>query len=204
MQLQHPLRVIAPTVDADVLTVLARADHEFTISTMERMIGSRSTDGIRRTLARLVDQGIVHRKIVGRTHAFTLNRRHLAAPAIIELASLQDLLLSRMGEAVSNWQEPALYVALFGSGARGEMRPASDLDVLLIRQGSASALWHDQVDHLMSDITAWTGNDARALDLSADEIRGRMADDSVLSDVLHAGLPVHGEPTTLRRLVAAL
>ena len=204
MELHHPLRVIAPTVDADVLTVLARAEQEFTISTLERMIETRSAEGIRLALARLVEQGIARRRMIGRAHAYSLNRSHLASRAIVELASLREILIQRMREAIDGWPESPLYAALFGSAARGEMGPASDIDILLVRRGGdGTEQWHRQVDELVGNISEWTGNDARALDLAADDIRGRLTDDPVLADVVRDGIPVHGDPTALRRLVGA-
>lgn len=57
--------MVTPTLDGDVLTVLARAESDYTISDLPRVIGRGSTEGIRRVLRRLVDQGIVDRQQVG-------------------------------------------------------------------------------------------------------------------------------------------
>ena len=68
MELQNPMHTIASTVDADVLTILARADSQFTISTLERWMESRSYEGIRKSLGRLTNQGIVTRHNLDRVH----------------------------------------------------------------------------------------------------------------------------------------
>ncbi|WKK72696.1 hypothetical protein Q0F99_07165 [Rathayibacter oskolensis] len=45
MRTQSPLSVITPTVDGDVLAVLARADQAFTISEIRSLVGGRSPRG---------------------------------------------------------------------------------------------------------------------------------------------------------------
>ncbi|WP_159440528.1 nucleotidyltransferase domain-containing protein [Tersicoccus phoenicis] len=74
----------------------------------------------------------------GRASLYRLNREHLAAPAIIELARLGDTLRERIAERIEGWAEQPVYAALFGSGARGEMTAASDLDLFILRSGGAS------------------------------------------------------------------
>lgn len=201
VQLQHPLRVVAPTVDTDVLAVLARSEQEYTTSTLARMIDGRSLDGIRRALARLVEQGIVTQQIIGRTHVFTLNREHLATAAIIELALLRQTLIERIRASIAGWVEPPRYAALFGSAARGNMRPDSDIDIALVRAGHASAQWDGQVDALLAAVTSWTGNDARQVEFDAEAIRGARERDAVLDDIAREGVPLFGESSMFRRLI---
>lgn len=86
MELSRPLSVITPTVDADVLGVLAGADASFTGRQVHQVAGRHSERGIRNALHRLCTQGIVHRERVGSADQYTLNRGHLAAPYIEALA----------------------------------------------------------------------------------------------------------------------
>src|SRR5690625_1476595 len=101
MQLQHPLGVITPTVDGDVLTVLAGATSTFTSGDVLRLAaGNWSRSGIRKSLDRLVTQGVVDVVTVGAGYAFSLNRDHLAAPYIIGIAHLRSELLDRLSTAL--------------------------------------------------------------------------------------------------------
>ncbi len=203
MELQNPMHTISSSVDADVLTVLARADSEFTISTLERMMESRSYEGIRNSLARLASQGVVTRRSVGRAHAYSLNRQHLAAPAIIELANLPESLRGRIREHIQSWTEKPYYVAMFGSGARGEMQTGSDIDLVFVREHGSTDRWQDQVDSLTRDISTWTGNDVRPLEFAVDDIRGRAMDEPILREIARDAFTIHGELSAFRRLVDA-
>ncbi|MFB2583346.1 nucleotidyltransferase domain-containing protein [Herbiconiux liukaitaii] len=202
MQLNHPLRVITAAVDGEILTVLARAEAEFTVPDLQSMIG-RSTEGVRRALGRLTDQGIVVRRSVGRTASYRLNREHLAAPWIIGLADLPALLRSRIGDEMATWARPPTYAALFGSAARKDMRVDSDIDIMLVGGDIEAPEWEERVAQLARSITAWTGNDARPLVFAESEIRGRLADEPILQEILDEGIPLAGNRQAFRRLVGA-
>src|ERR1700712_2938767 len=103
MELQHPFAVITPTLDGEVLNALAGADVWFTTGQLHRVIADRSVQGIRQTLARLVEQGTVDSDQVGQTRRYRLNREHLAAPAIAILANLRDGLLQRVNQQIEGW-----------------------------------------------------------------------------------------------------
>jgi predicted nucleotidyltransferase len=203
MQLQSPMKVITPTVDGDVLTVLARAEQQFTIPTLASIIQSRSPEGIRQAMSRLVEQGIVHQQSIGRARVYALNREHLAAAAIVELADLSRILSRRIRAAIESWSEPPVYAALFGSAARGEMLPGSDIDLFILRDRPLTPLWDMQVAQLLEDITKWTGNDAQVFETAVDEARANGHPEPVIDDILRDGVPVFGDTTALRRLAVA-
>lgn len=203
MELQNPLHVVSSTVDADVLAVLARADSEFTISTLERIIESRSAEGIRKALERLTEQGVVVCRRLGRAHGYSLNREHLAAGAIMSLANLASALRERIRQAVQAWGRPPVYAALFGSAARREMKSDSDIDIVLVRDHAPDAQWQEQIDALARAVTSWTGNDARVLDLATEDVRDRAGVEPVLADIVRDAVTVHGDASEFRRLVGA-
>jgi ribulose-5-phosphate 4-epimerase/fuculose-1-phosphate aldolase len=61
-------------------------------------------------------------------------------------------------------------------------------------------VWRDQLDGLAEDITAWTGNDARVLELSAGQARIALAEgQQVVEDVRGHGVVVHGPSDDLAR-----
>ena len=73
------------------------------------------------------------------------------------------------------WTYSSAFAALFGSAARGNMRPDSDIDLFVVRPGEVhadSARWAEQLTDLSERLTACTGCDARALELSAVEGAG--------------------------------
>lgn len=201
MDLARPLTVITPTVDGDVLAVLARASAAFTGRQIHQLAGRHSERGVRNTLQRLSMQGVVIRERVGSSDRYALNRAHLAAPHIEALAHLRTEFLRRITEGLEEWMVAAEYAALFGSAARGDMRPDSDIDLFVVRSDRVDAdddRWRRQLSALALDMTAWTGNDTRVLELSASEARaGIAAGDEVLLEIRDEGVTLHGAMTYL-------
>lgn len=197
MDLGRPFALVTPTVDGDVLAALAGADASFTPPALHRLIGRHSVDGIRRSLTRLSDEGIVSGRQVGRAIAYELNRNHLAAPYVLGIAGLRGELLDRLTDLIEGWVVPPDFAALFGSGATGKMRHDSDLDIFVVRPQTVEADddgWRRQLDGLAVSVTTWTGNDARVLELGALEVveglRSGVA--RVLSDIRDEGLHLAG------------
>src|ERR1044072_9944911 len=133
MDFAHPFRLVSPTLDGDVLTVLAGADEEFGGRRIHRLLGQGSEAGVRKAVERLVDQGVVLRIQAGRAKLYRLNRRHLGAPGIELLAAVRTELIARLREAIAGWQGGpprggAVWLAARGGGGGG-----SDLDLLVVR-----------------------------------------------------------------------
>jgi predicted nucleotidyltransferase len=187
MQLHHPLAVVTPTLDGHLLEALARVDAWFTTSQLRHTAPSFSSEGIRRALRRLVEQGIVSVEVVGRTSQYRLNRDHLAAPSVIAMSELDSELIRRLGRAVSAWEVPPTYASLFGSAARSAMRPDSDIDLFVVYPDHADLdTWGEQTLHLARQVTLWTGNDARILDMAESEVTARRSEEPVLQDIAAA------------------
>jgi predicted nucleotidyltransferase len=203
MDFRRPFSVVAPTLDGDVLSVLARADDEFTGRRIHRVLGRGSEHGVRKAADRLVEQGIVSRRRAGQAKLYSLNRSHLAAPYVEGLGSLRAQLVERLKETVGAWKKPAAVVLLFGSVARGEAGPESDLDLLVVRPRDTDEdhpRWQDQLAALEREATAWTGNETRVIEYGEDDL----ADPDVRSLVeagLGEGIALYGTRPRLRRLL---
>jgi predicted nucleotidyltransferase len=199
--LDRPLLTVSPTVDGDVLTVLARADAAFTAPRIQTLIGRYSVPGVRKALHRLVDQGVVSADRSGRTMRYWLNRDHVASNAIIELAHLSESVVDRIRVAVAGWSVQPVVVSMFGSAARGDMDPHSDIDLFVV--GTASSVaddsWADQIAELERLVSTSTGNDARVLQYRTSELdRG---DDPVLRSIVRDAVHIAGDRTILRSTI---
>ncbi|MCR8899722.1 nucleotidyltransferase domain-containing protein [Gordonia sp. GONU] len=194
MQLNKPFATVTPTLDGDVLAVLASADVTFTISQVQRILGTASGEGIRKVLNRLSTQGVVLHDEVGRTHTYRLNTEHLAAQPIMALSRLNSTFLHRLEQHLTEWQAALRYAAVFGSAATGRMRLNSDIDVFLVRAtDSEDDAWDQRVTALARLVTAWTGNDGRIVEYTEDELRAAVAaGEPLLDDVSKQGLTVAG------------
>lgn len=203
MQLNRPFATVTPTLDGDVLAVLATHDATFTTGQIHRILNKFSEEGIRKVLTRLVVQGVVLADRVGNTFAYRLNTNHLAAEPIRALASLSSTFFTRLERHLQDWQEPPAYAAVFGSAATGTMTLHSDVDIFLVREhDSSDTVWSDQVGELATTVTGWTGNDARVVEYTVDELRAARAEPMV-RDVVDQGLTVAGSRTWLIRLLRA-
>lgn len=202
MDFRHPLAVVTPTLDGDVLAVLAGAEEEFSGRRIHRMLGGGSESGARRAAERLVEQGIVTSRRAGRANLYSLNRDHLAAPHVEGLVGLRAQLIERLWSTIATWETRPHSMFVFGSVARGEAGPQSDLDLLVIRPaavGEEAAGWRNQLAALESDASAWTGNDARIVEFGEDEIDGADVD-PVLEEAIADGIEIHGSRRRLRKL----
>ncbi len=203
MELNRPLATITPTLDGDVLAVLAQHDATFTTGQLHRVLNRYSEEGIRKVLLRLTRQGVVRSQRVGNAYSYRLNRQHLAADPIIQLARLPRTLLERLEDRLNSWAIPPTYAAVFGSAARGTMTEDSDLDLLLVRADDTPIqIWDEQVADLVADVSRWTGNDIRPLEYTVSELT-TARDEFVLRDVLEDGLTVAGRRAWLSRQLRA-
>jgi predicted nucleotidyltransferase len=192
VELNRPFATVTPTLDGDVLAVLATHDVTFTTGQIHRILNSFSEEGIRKVLSRLVRQGVVLVERVGHTYAYRLNTAHLAAEPIMALAKLFNKFLARLEAQLSGWDHPPVYAAVFGSAVRGTMTAESDLDLFLVRENDAPETeWARQVGELAVDVTAWTGNDTRPVEYTIAELRAARTEPMV-REVLEHGLTVAG------------
>jgi DNA-binding transcriptional ArsR family regulator len=120
------------TLDGPVLAVLARSGKPLTAGEVAAQTPRGSEIGVRRSLARLVEQGIVRATEMGRNRVHELNREHVAAPAADLLAGLRLELWKRLRARLGTWNPKPLYGCVFGSAARGNGDAHSDIDLLLV------------------------------------------------------------------------
>jgi predicted nucleotidyltransferase len=203
MDFRRPLSVVTPTLDGDVLAVLAGAEEEFSGRRIHRILGSGSEHGVRKAAERLVEQGIVISRRAGQAKLYKLNRDHLASSHIEGLVTLRVQLVARLRAAIGEWAVAAHSVLLFGSVARGEASPESDLDLLVIRPSDVeeeAVGWREQLAVLERDATGWTGNEARILEYGEDELADSMVR-RVVGEALTDGIELYGSRRGIRDLI---
>lgn len=132
VDLGDPTRAVTATLDGPVLAVLAQGGKPMTVGDVAARTPRGSEIGVRRSLARLVDQGIVSATEMGRNRVHELNRDHVAAPVADLLAGLRLELWNRLRRALGAWNPKPVYGCVFGSAARGDGDVHSDVDLLLV------------------------------------------------------------------------
>jgi len=212
VNLGDPTKAVTPTLDGAVLAVLARAGRPLTVGEIARESARGSEIGIRRCLARLVDQGIVRATPMGRNRVHELNREHVAAPVALVLTDLRSELWKRLRGELRRWRVSPYRAAVFGSAARGDGNDTSDIDILLVHplfpgdpevppqatvlrreevalstppnwSRAEALLWNKQVDRLRAKVMAWTGNPAQVVDVSFAEWVARSSCEGIWTEV---------------------
>ncbi len=198
MDVAHPYAAISPGVEGAVLVVLAGTTAPMTGRQIARLAARGTSPSVSAALDRLVDHGLVHRQVAGRAYLHTLNRDHVAAPAVEALVGLRAELLRRMRDALADWDPAPLHASMFGSAARADGDTSSDIDLLVIRPESVDeedVRWRDQLHALASSVYAWTGNHAGISELGEAEFaKLRRKPPPVLTDVRSDGIDLAGVP----------
>lgn len=199
MDFRRPFSVVTPTLDGDVLAVLAGADEDFSGRRIYQLLRhGGSENGVRNAAERLVEQGVVLSRRAGPANLYRLNRDHLAAPYIEGLSSLRGQLLERLRDMIAHWGTPPVSALVFGSVARSQAAPSSDLDLLVIRPslvGEDDEEWREQLALLEEATTAWTGNEAQVIEYGEPDL-----DDPGVRRLVEKALAEGIELYDLRRL----
>lgn len=205
MDVSKPFAAISPGVDADVLVVLAGSTKPRSGRELARRAG-RSNTGVQHVLDRLVEHGLVNREEVGRTFLYELNRDHLLAPTVEQMAGARAELVRRLRDVIDGWEVPPVHASLFGSAARGDGDASSDIDLLVVRPADVDpddSDWRGQLDGLADLVRRWTGNNAGIAEVSEGELpRLRKDRPPVVEEVSEDAVDLAGEAT--RKLLGRL
>ncbi len=189
MDVSHPYKAVCPSLDGDVLNVLAGTTRGLTGREVALLTGRTSHSGVLAVLNRLTDHGLVIRVELNRAYLFSLNREHLACPAVLALVGMRKTLLDEIRKDVDAWQVAPVHVSLFGSTARGDGNTASDIDLFVVRPATTSAedpRWREQIDALEQRIHGWTGNRAGVAEVAEGEIERLVTDERPIVAELRA------------------
>src|SRR5664280_476791 len=141
MNLSDPMSSVVPAAHGAVLAVLARTDRPLSGRQVADLSGGHVKQSrAHQVLHELTEAGVVLCEERPPAKLYRLNRDHVAATGIVVLASQRDELLRRIRDHIERWMPRAVAVWLFGSAARGEGGPRSDIDLLVVRP---DALAHD-------------------------------------------------------------
>jgi predicted nucleotidyltransferase len=154
-----------------------------------------------RVIDDLVSLGLANETKVGRASLVALNREHLAAPSIIALTGLRGALILRLQARLKEWPDlPGAW--LFGSVARGQSRPDSDIDVAIVAEDLESPNLHERLTRLHSDVRTWTGNELQLVEHSPRSWRDLKTSKNPLVEQIRAdGIPlVDTAPLLLERV----
>lgn len=192
MDVGYPVHAVIPSLEGPTLMVLAGTTAPLSLSTISRLAGAGSISGVRKALLRLVRQGVVLEAPGG----YLLNREHLAAAAVIQLARLRTDFNQRIAAWAQTLPEAPILLGLFGSYARKDGDEDSDIDILFV---SESLERDTEAGELADLVQRWTGNDCHVVTLTRTDLhRMHEAKEPILSSWNDTLQVITGDPRTLR------
>lgn len=195
---RYPLTYILGTPgQVRLLRELVRHGGQLAVPQLARTAGLTAA-GTRRALHGLVGQGVVAVAGQQRGQLYRLNHAHPLRAALSALFDAEALLWEQFWKElrqVLDRREPIAAAWLYGSTARGEDRPDSDVDVLLAVAGKHDVTrTADEVREAMHALEDRYGTRVSVLALSSEDILARAArGDAFWSAVAADAKPIKGE-----------
>ena len=186
MLLSEPFGGIIPGARGAVLAVLLRTDTPLTGRQVHALVSDDySLWSVQEALKAVSRLGLVDTQTIGRAGVHTIHEDHIAVPPLRLLldpvAALTDVVREEANDEVEA-------VILFGSVARGEATPDSDIDLAVI----ASPQWDGRSD-LEDAVRTRLGNGCDVLVLGPDELaRPAGTREPVVDEILADGVALVG------------
>jgi predicted nucleotidyltransferase len=195
----RPVQAVIPGAQGRVLAVLVETSAELNLRTLSRLSGV-SVAQASRVLPGLVSLGLVERREAPPSALFRIVPDHVAVRAVLALSRARDLMLEEIGRLAAKLPGPPVSVIVFGSLARGDGGPESDIDVVVVRPNDVA----EDSDDWRRGVEAWRVDVRRIAGASVDLVEVGEADVARLlrtrrpmwRDVLRDGVVVYGIPLT--------
>lgn len=197
MNVAQPYLALLQPVRAATLLALRRTVAPMTGREVARRAGA-SQPAVQEALKHFVEHGLVRSQPAGAANLYSLNEQHLLIAAIDQAFDVRAKFVSRMAQAIGNWEIPPPHVSLFGSMARADGDTQSDIDLLVLRpevaDEEAELVWHGQLDTLVHEVKLWTGNRTAVVELNSDELQTmNRTKHRLLDEIRRDGIRVCGD-----------
>jgi predicted nucleotidyltransferase len=177
--------------------LLLHPEQRYHVREIARLTGT-SAGTLHKELARLAQAGVLTRETVGNQVHYGANRQCPVFPELAGILRKTAGLADVLREALAGLRARLALALVFGSVARGEEGPRSDVDVLLVGEiGFAEAVT------ALHEVQARIGREINPVVLSATELRQKAgAGDAFIVDVLNnEKLYLMGDEDDLGKLV---
>lgn len=194
--------VLATTAKIQILRALMPLEAPVTGREAQRLGAVRSTLGAATALNELTALGILTRGGSSSTHQYRINRDHDLEPALRALFNAEGRRIAILKTALTDALtragvlEDVRSAVLFGSQARGDARPESDLDVLFVTggDGRVAEVERAAID-ASAEIQSRLGLRLAGIVIPADQVRERTRQGDPLMEALRSeGRELLGEP----------
>lgn len=166
-------RVLGSPLKLRILRTLSRyPSRDFTLRELARAVGA-SHVGVMKAMEDLLAYDVARERRIGRARAVRANSESALFRAAEALFDREEALQTELREGVRAWCERrpgVLYAALFGSAARGEAGPESDVDLLLVAERPEAVL--EDLDVLRTLVRGILGRPLAPLVVTPKEAEG--------------------------------
>ena len=166
MKYHEPLNeILGNKVQVKLLRVLVRTKSSFTGRELARLVG-HSQNQTRLALEELERNGLVVWQNAGRSHLYSIDKDNILVTDFLEAGfHLEDTLLTRLADIYSEEVGKDLAsVILFGSIAKGEEKPNSDIDLIIVVSDKAETkIVEYRVAEASAKVTGRFGNQTTAI-----------------------------------------
>ncbi len=188
----EPFGGIVPGPQGAVLAAILRTGKPLTGRDVHRLISDRaSQQTVQRSLHTLVKLGVLDSTPAGNANLYTVNEAHVAVPHLRRIASPLQLLRDVITDAVTGSDDGVRAVILFGSAARGEASPDSDIDLVIVAEDG----WNDS-QRMWDAVTMRYGGTCDILQYTPTEFVQWAGDEAVLHAIKRDGITLWGRVPT--------
>lgn len=202
MNLSAPLADVLPGARGQLLTTLVQLEAPVTVRALARHAGVAAQTALS-VVNDLADAGVVYLQRAGQAQLVTLNRSHVLAQPLIELARTRARLIEMLRSELAGWAGLA-GAWLFGSAARGGGDRESDIDILLVASTTPEAVaWGEASGRLVNQVQSWTGNQVRLVEHSRGSFALLIRDGNrLIAAIREEGIPLTQGSQSLLRMSA--
>lgn len=191
MDLSSPGADLLGPIRARVLSALARTTEPVSGREVARLADGLAPSSTHRELRSLVMIGLVTARPSSHATTYTLNREHVLWPPLLEILTSIARVEQRIRDLVDQHVGRDVSCALFGSVARGDSTPHSDIDVLIVTGGELPV---DALDTLRDYLTQFTGNTPQLVAITRDQLSSMVVAGDPLVDSWQAELRMISGP----------
>ena len=198
MKFRKPLDDIFQTPSSiKVLRVLAKGELDFTGRQIADMAGL-NPQTCQNTLDRLNDLRLLAVRRVGRAYLYRLKSNNAIVNQMLAplFNTEKNLLANELTKVANRLEGTAIAVILFGSVARGEEEPGSDIDLAIIVQDPENKETAQELgDEILDELANVTGVIPTIIVWSKDEFKERYENgDGLARSLLEEGRVIMGPP----------
>lgn len=151
---------------------------------------------VHRALGEFVAQGIVLKRRVGKAYIYTFNEKNILVHAVLIPLFLKErnLLRELLNSLLKNKMNEVLSVVIFGSVAKGEERPDSDVDVFILSKKNSNDIpFKEFLSEIEVKFHQETGNRLSPIVLSINELNDKFKSNKTLVSNMLSGEVVAGK-----------